>query len=125
MNKITRTTDLMRPEVTTGPIHGSVKVYDSPAGHPDLRVPFREIRLTDPAEPTFRVYDPSGPYTDSAAAIDVEAGMPRIREAWIKARGGVESYAGRAIQPEDNGNVSGKALARDFPNKAAPLRGVG
>ncbi len=125
MNKITRSTDLMRPEVTTGPIHGSAKLYDSPQGHPDIRVPFREIGLTDPAEPTFRVYDPSGPYTDSAATIDVEAGMPRIRESWIRERGGVESYEGREIRPEDNGNVSGQALARDFPNKAAPLRGVG
>ena len=124
MNKITRPSDLMRPEVTTGPIHGSKKIYSAPEGHHDVLVPFREIALTDPDEPTFRVYDPSGPYTDSAHKIDVEQGLPRIRAEWIRERGGVEAYAGRAIQPEDNGNVTGKALARDFPNKPQPLRGV-
>ena len=40
--------------VTTGAIGGSRKVYSSPEARPDIRVPFREIALTDPAEPTFR-----------------------------------------------------------------------
>ena len=88
----------------------------------DVRVPFREIALTkESGEPPFRVYDPSGPYTDPNAKIDVEKGLPRHREAWVRERGGVEQYAGRDIKPEDNGNVSGKHLARDFPNKAAAL----
>ena len=125
MNKITRAADLMVPKVTTGPITGSSKIYTSPEGHDDVRVPFREIALTDPAEKSFRVYDPSGPYTDTNAKIDVEMGMPRIRDAWIKARGGVETYKGRDIKPEDNGNVSGKHAARDFPNKPMPMRGIG
>ena len=42
----------------------------------------------------------------------------------MRERGGVEEYVGRDIKPEDNGNVSGKHLARDFPNKPAPLRGL-
>ncbi len=125
MNKITRSKELMVPKVTTGPISASSKVYSSPEGHDDVRVPFREIALTDPEQPTFRVYDPSGPYTDVHATIDVEKGLPRIREAWVKARGGVEEYVGRDIKPEDNGNVSGKNLARDFPNKPAPMRAIG
>ena len=121
MNKITRSKDLMIPKVTTGPISASTKVYSSPEGHDDIRVPFREIALTG-GEPSFRVYDPSGPYTDAHAAIDVEKGLPRIREAWVRERGGVEEYTGRDIKPEDNGNVSGKHLARDFPNKPRPMR---
>jgi phosphomethylpyrimidine synthase len=125
MNKITRPQDLMVPEVTTGSIAGSRKVYDAPDGHPDVRVPFREIELSkESGEPPFRVYDPSGPYTELDAAIDVEKGLPRHREAWVRERGGVEQYAGRDIKPEDNGNVSGKALARDFPNKTQPFRGL-
>ena len=125
MNKITRKKDLMIPEVTTGPISASSKVYTAPAGHPDVRVPFREIALTkESGEPPFRVYDPSGPYTDINAKIDVEKGLPRHREAWVRERGGVEQYAGRDIKPEDNGNVSGKHLARDFPNKPMPFRGL-
>jgi phosphomethylpyrimidine synthase len=125
MNKITRSKDLMVPKVTTGPISASAKVYSSPEGHPDVRVPFREIALSEgAAEKSFRVYDPSGPYTDAQASIDVEAGLPRIRAAWVRERGGVEEYVGRDIKPEDNGNVTGKHLARDFPNKPAPLRGL-
>ncbi|MBN9277652.1 MAG: phosphomethylpyrimidine synthase, partial [Hyphomicrobium sp.] len=126
MNKITRKKDLMVPEVTTGSISGSAKVYDSPEGLADVRVPFREITLTkESGEPPFRVYDSSGPYTDLNARIDVEKGLARHREAWIRERGGVEQYEGREIKPEDNGNVKGKHLARDFPAKALPFRGVG
>jgi phosphomethylpyrimidine synthase len=126
MNKITRKKDLLIPEVTTGPVAGSAKVYDAPEGHADVRVPFREIELSKEAgEPPFRVYDASGPYTDTSIKIDVEKGLPRLREAWVKERGCVEQYAGREVKPEDNGNVKGKALARDFPNKTAPFRGLG
>ena len=71
-----------------------------------------------------RVYDPSGPYTDNDVAIDVEKGLPRARIAWVKERGGVEEYDGRPIKPVDNGNVSGKHLARNFPNTPRPLRGL-
>jgi phosphomethylpyrimidine synthase len=124
VNKITRSKDLMIPKVTTGPISASSKVYTSPEGHEDVRVPFREIALSDPEQPTFRVYDPSGPYTDAHATIDVEKGLPRIRARWVRERGGVEEYVGRDIKPEDNGNVSGKSLARDFPNKPAPVRAI-
>ncbi len=126
MNKITRNADLMIPKVTTGPLPASQKVYDTPEGFPGVLVPFREIALSkDSGEPAFRVYDPSGPYTDANAQIDVEKGLPRIREAWTKERGGVETYKGRDVKPEDNGNVSGVHAARDFPNKPAPMRGVG
>jgi phosphomethylpyrimidine synthase len=124
MNKIARNKDLMIPKVTTGPISASQKVYSSPEGYPDLRVPFREIALSAGAgEANFRVYDPSGPYTDAHAKIDVERGLPRVRDAWVRDRGGAEAYRGRGVKPEDNGNVAGSRLARDFPNKSAPLRG--
>jgi ThiC-associated domain len=126
MNKVTRSKDLMVPKVTTGPISASTKVYSAAEGFPDVRVPFREIALSEGAgEKSFRVYDPSGPYTDAHASIDVEKGLPRVRAQWVRERGGVEEYVGRDIRPEDNGNVSGKHLARDFPNKPAPLRAIG
>jgi phosphomethylpyrimidine synthase len=125
MNKMTRPQDMMVPKVTTGPLPASSKVYDAPEGFPDVLVPFRDIALTEASgEGNFRVYDPSGPYTDINAKIDVEKGLPRRREAWVKERGGVEQYVGREIKPEDNGNVVGKHLARDFPNKPNPYRGL-
>ncbi len=125
MNKPTRNSELELPKVTTGPLPASRKVYSAPESHPDLKVPLREIALSEKSgEPAFRVYDPSGPYTDEKAEIDVARGLPRHREAWVKARA-VETYEGRSVKPEDNGNVSGARAARDFPNKPKPFRGAG
>jgi len=125
MNKPLSESDFATPKVTTGPIAGSRKVYSAPEAAPDLRVPYREIALSEGAgEEPVRVYDPSGVYTDSDAAIEVEKGLKRTRVEWVKARGGVEDYDGRPIQPVDNGNASGKHLARSFPNTPRPMRGV-
>jgi phosphomethylpyrimidine synthase len=96
--------------VTTGPITGSRKVYASPSGRADIRVPFREITLSDPNEAPVRVYDPSGPYTESHIAIDLAAGLKPVREAWIEARNFAVTQP-RPIKPEDNGNVSADRLA--------------
>ena len=88
-------------------------------------MPLREIALdASSGEPPVPVYDPSGPYTDPDAAIDVEKGLPRTRVEWVRERGGVEAYEGRPIKPVDNGNVSGKHLARNFPNTPRPLRAI-
>jgi phosphomethylpyrimidine synthase len=100
--------------VTTGPIAGSHKVYAAPKSHPDMRVPLREITLSDPLEPPVRVYDPSGPYTETDARVDLAAGLPAVREAWIAARG-FDIVEGRAVKPEDNGNVSADRLAPHCP----------
>jgi phosphomethylpyrimidine synthase len=123
MNKPMAQSDLVTPKVTTGPIAGSRKVHARPDAAPDLQVPLREIVLdASSGEQPFPVYDPSGPYTDPDAMIDVERGLSRRRIDWVKARGGVEAYDGRPIQPVDNGNVSGKHLARNFPNTPKPMR---
>jgi phosphomethylpyrimidine synthase len=125
MNKHLAESDLATPKVTTGPITGSRKVYTAPEAAPDLKVPRREVAL-DPSsgEPPVPIYDPSGPYSDPDAKIDVEKGLPRFRTAWVRDRGGVEDYQGRDIKPVDNGNVSGKHLARSFPNTPKPLRAI-
>jgi len=125
MNKPLSETDLATPKVTTGSVAGSRKIFSVPEAAPDLRVPLREIPLTEGSgEEPVRVYDPSGPYTDNDAAIDVEKGLKRARIAWVKERDGVEEYEGRPIKPVDNGNVSGKHLARNFPNLPKPLCGL-
>ena len=62
MNKVTRASEIVTPKVTTGPVQGSRKVYVSPDDAPGLRVPFREIVLSEASgEAPFRVYDSSGP----------------------------------------------------------------
>ena len=64
----------------------SHKIYvDGPGG---IRVPFRQIHLTDGDD--FRVYDTSGLHSDPGMDVDVRAGLPPTREAWIRARGDVE-----------------------------------
>jgi len=92
--------------VTTGPIRGSRKIHVAVPNSPDVRVAMREIVL-DPScsEPPLRVYDTSGPYTDPRATIDIDAGLPQLRRAWIEARGDVESYDAREVRPEDNGQL--------------------
>jgi phosphomethylpyrimidine synthase len=55
---------------------------------PSIRVPVREIALTDGTSHT--VYDTSGPYTDPAVKLDVRIGLPSLRERWIEARGDTE-----------------------------------
>ncbi len=111
------------PQVTTGPLPSSRKVYSTPDTAPDLSVPLREIALSTDAEPPVRVYDTTGPYTDPDVTIDVRKGLARRRHAWVLERGGVEEYEGRAIQPIDNGNVRSSAL-QPFPNTPRPLRGL-
>jgi phosphomethylpyrimidine synthase len=90
MHKPIAAKNMAPPKVTTGPLPGSRKVYSSPRGHEHLRVPFREIVLSEGSgEKPFRVYDSSGPYTDAEAAIDVERGLPLLRAPWIAERAGV------------------------------------
>src|SRR5215471_20709253 len=90
------------PAVTTGPLASSRKIFASPDAAPDLKVPLREVILSEGAgEPNVVVYDTSGPYTDPSQTIDVNAGLPRNRTAWVRERGGVKEYQGRIIKPED------------------------
>jgi len=124
MNVQPKHSTLVPETVTTGPLSGSRKVYYSPEGHPELRIPFREITLTDPKEAPVRVYDASGPYTETDARIDLAKGLPLIREAWLSKREGLETYAGRAVKPEDNGDVSGDKLVSPCPANRQPRRGL-
>ena len=111
------------PSVTTGPLPASRKIHVMPEAAPDLRVPLREIELSSPAEPPVRVYDTTGPYADADVTIDVRKGLARTRRAWVLERGGVEDYAGRVVQPIDNGNVQ-QSVLRPFPQAPRPLRGL-
>ena len=80
--------------LTHGPLIGSEKIYVPGQLFPELRVGMRRITLSDtynedgsrtPNAPVV-VYDTGGPYTDSAYQVDLEAGLPRLREPWIDRR---------------------------------------
>ncbi|MCG5245924.1 phosphomethylpyrimidine synthase ThiC [Methylorubrum extorquens] len=100
--------------VTTGPVQGSRKVYAEAPGRPDIRVPYREIALSDPKEEPVRVYDPSGPYTETEAAIDLEKGLAPVREPWIVGRG-YAAVKPREVKPEDNGFAAADKLVAPCP----------
>ena len=93
--------------LTREPFPASTKTYLE-GTRPDIRVPVRDIRLTNGAQAS--VYDTSGPYTDPQAAIDVRRGLPALRQRWIDERGDTESYEGRLAHILDDG---GKHDARD------------
>jgi phosphomethylpyrimidine synthase len=106
----------------------SKKVYVE-GSRPDIRVPMREIELspTQTEAGTFenepvRVYDTSGPYTDSNYEPDIFKGLPELRKKWILERGDVEEYEGREVRPEDNGLRNGTKPEIELPFKRKPLR---
>lgn len=68
---------------------------------PDLKVPFREISLSDTPSsfgaeknPPVMVYDTSGPYTDPDYQIDIRNGLPSLRSQWIDERNDTEFLDG-------------------------------
>ncbi len=102
--------------IPTGERPGSKKVYQPGVLWPDIRVPFRVVAVHPSAnEPALTLYDPSGPYTDPTASIDIEKGLQKTREPWVVSRGDVELVANpREVKPEDNGFARGAHLAPQF-----------
>ena len=80
----------------------------------ELRVPMREIRLNITRgvngaveeNAPLRVYDTSGPWGDPSVKCSVHDGLPALRREWIIARGDVEEYEGRKVQPQDDGYLT-------------------
>lgn len=79
-------------EGATKPFAKSSKIYIE-GSRPDIRVPFREISLSDTPSafgaeqnPPVMVYDTSGPYTDPDIKIDIRNGLPALRAQWIAER---------------------------------------
>ncbi|GIH95566.1 phosphomethylpyrimidine synthase ThiC [Planobispora siamensis] len=89
----------------------------------DLRVPMREVRLTNGESVT--LYDTSGPCTDPAVSVDVTRGLPRLREEWILDRGDVARYGGRRPGPADDGHRDQESWDRDLRSLDAVFAGGG
>ena len=87
-------------EAAVKPLPNSRKVYVT-GSRPDIRVPMREISLSDTPvmfgeekNPPIYVYDTSGPYTDPDANIDIRSGLEPIRQTWILERNDSEELDG-------------------------------
>ena len=80
----------------------------------DVRVPFREVHLNVTRSgdgriehnPPVRVYDASGPWGDPGIVCDVHDGLKPLRRDWVAARGDVEEYEGRKVEPQDDGYLT-------------------
>jgi len=99
MNKITK-------NLTLGSLPASKKIYHQSSRFSDVKVAMRKINLSASSEnKSFTVYDSSGAYTDHnfLEKIDINKGLPKLRENWILEREDVEYYQGRKVKPEDNG----------------------
>ncbi|MBP8098729.1 MAG: phosphomethylpyrimidine synthase ThiC, partial [Arenimonas sp.] len=97
-SQLIRDTERLSEEVTR-PIPGSRKIHVE-GSRPDLRVAMREITQSQTPtlfggedNPPISVYDPSGPYTDPDARIDLTVGLPALRARWIEERGDTELLA--------------------------------
>ncbi|MGC9421345.1 phosphomethylpyrimidine synthase ThiC [Vibrio sp.] len=98
------------------PYPNSKKVYVT-GSRQDIRVPMREISLADSLiggtkqAPIFSsnapipIYDTSGLYTDPDYVIDLQKGLPKLREAWIEERQDTE------ILPEMSSHFARERLA--------------
>jgi phosphomethylpyrimidine synthase len=109
--------------IPTGERPGSHKVFQAGVLHLEIRVPFREVAVHPSAcEPPVTLYDPSGPYTDPTARIDIDKGLARSRDGWVMARGDVETTDPRPVTPQDNGGASGRHLAPQFRTDRRPFK---
>lgn len=117
-------------QVTTSPLAASRKIFVPGEMHKEVNVAMREISLAkNEHSQSITVYDTSGPYTDPNTKIDIYQGLPKLRDAWIRARGDVEAISARPIRPEDNGFKASEVdkghakLAEIFPDiNPTPLR---
>ena len=87
-------------EQITQPISGSKKIYIE-GSRSDIRVPMREIAVSDTATEQgveknmpITVYDTSGAYTDPNVDIDLMKGLAPLRENWIAERADTEQLDG-------------------------------
>lgn len=91
----------MAHKITRSPFPNSKKIYVEGKIHP-INVAMREIHLSPTKltngkieeNPPVTIYDTSGPYTDENSEINIEKGLPRIREQWILDRNDVEILDG-------------------------------
>ncbi len=116
--------------LTLTPFPASSKVYiEGTRG--DVRVAMREIRVSptrhskdgalEPNEPVV-VYDPSGPYTDPNATIDIRRGLEPLRRPWIVGRADVETLPSVSSEYGRRREEDARLDGVRFPNLRKPLR---
>ena len=108
--------------LTREPFPASSKVYLPGQLHPGIRIPMREVKLTNGEAVT--LYDTSGPYTDVTADIDVRKGLADLRAAWVASRGDTDAYEGRVRKALDDGTKSEERDAQRIAALRAEAAGL-
>jgi phosphomethylpyrimidine synthase len=114
------------------PLPNSGRVYVSGKLHPELRVPFRQIKLSPTrsfnghaeTNPPVRVYDCSGPWGDSDFTGIVEHGLPALRSKWILARADVEQVPSSYKPIPGRSDATIPPTLRRQPLRAKPGKAV-
>ena len=109
-----------RLAASRAPLPASTKAYEPGRLHAQLRVPLREIALSNGER--VAVYDSSGPYTDPQQQVDVRRGLPVPRAAWVAQREDTQAYEGRHIALLDDGLREPEQQARLRAHSAALAR---
>lgn len=93
--------------ITIQPFPNSAKKYIRGHLFPQIKVPFREVRLSSSKiygtdqitenQPVI-LYDTSGPYTDPDVAIDVKNGLEPVRASWLTDRDDSVIYSAESVK---------------------------
>ena len=104
-----------KENISIGPFPSSEKIYLKGKIFPKIRVPIRQINLSNESRPNkIYVYDSSGIYTEckNSKDININLGLQKIRELWLKKNKFIIKYRGREVTYKDNGfeKKNGKIL---------------
>ena len=113
---------------------GSEKTYMQGQIHPDVKVGMRRVILTPTVKvdadgnktvrenaPVY-VYDTSGVYTDPEVTVDINRGLPRIRETWNTRRDDLEQLPAITSDYGRQREADRSLDAIRFANRHLPLR---
>ncbi len=101
MDTLTKSDIKIKKGIEKTSFPNSEKVYIKGTLHPEISVGMRKVKLMPTVEvvngekvihenaPVY-VYDTSGAFSDPAVEVNLEKGLPRLREEWIVKRGDVE-----------------------------------
>lgn len=109
---------MLKDKITVGSLPASQKIFVQSQKYQDVKVAMRQINLSKNSQnKNLVVYDTSGPYTDADIChkLDINKGLPKIRQNWIIERGDVEEYSGRIVKPEDNGILHNNIAKPSIP----------
>lgn len=117
-------------DLSYSPFTNSKKVYVSGEKFPFLKIPMREISLSESLnkqgqlvtnEP-LRVYDTTGVYTDTDVKIDITQGLQPHRQDWILDRNDVEELSEHSSHYRKLRVADENLCEIRFPNLKKPLK---